>query len=86
MLRSTHIIRDIGQSVDQLQQAVIFSYYENCPAKASRSQRMAPWSNKELNGLRTKPRKLFNTAKRTGQWDAYKETLTCYNKEIRKAK
>jgi hypothetical protein len=24
--------------------------------------------------------------KRTGQWDTYKETLTCYNKEIRKDK
>jgi hypothetical protein len=24
--------------------------------------------------------------KRTGQWDTYRETLTCYNKEIRKAK
>jgi hypothetical protein len=49
---------------------------------------MAPWLNKKLNGLRAKPRKLFNTAKRTGQWDAYKGTLTYYeyNKEIRKAK
>jgi hypothetical protein len=39
-----------------------------------------------LSGLRAKTRKLFNVAKRTGQWDTYKETLTCYNKEIRKAK
>jgi hypothetical protein len=39
-----------------------------------------------LSGLREKTRKLFNTAKRTGQWDTYKETLACYNKEIRKAK
>jgi hypothetical protein len=31
-------------------------------------------------------RKLFNTVKRTVQWDTYKETLICYNKEIRKAK
>jgi hypothetical protein len=45
-----------------------------------------PWWNKRLSGLRAKTRKLFNTAKRTGQWDTYKETLTCYNKEIRKAK
>jgi hypothetical protein len=36
--------------------------------------------------LRGKTRKLFNIAKRTGQWDTYKETLTSYNKEIRKAK
>jgi hypothetical protein len=47
---------------------------------------MAPWWNKKLSGLRAKARKLFNTAKRTGQWNACKETLTCYNIEIRKAK
>jgi hypothetical protein len=46
---------------------------------------MAPWWTKELSGLRAKTRKLFNIAKRTGQWDTY-ETLTCYNKEIRKDK
>jgi hypothetical protein len=39
-----------------------------------------------VSGLRAKTRKLFNTAKRTGQWDTYKETLACYKKEIRKAK
>jgi hypothetical protein len=37
-------------------------------------------------GLRANARKQFNVAKRTEQWDSYKETLTCYNKEIRKAK
>jgi hypothetical protein len=41
---------------------------------------MAPWCNKKLIGLRAKTRKLFNIAKRTGQWDTYKETLTNYNK------
>jgi hypothetical protein len=46
----------------------------------------APCWNKKRNGLRAKTRKLFNTAERTGQWDTYKEILTCYNKEIRKAK
>jgi hypothetical protein len=39
-----------------------------------------------MSGLRTKTRRLFNTAKRTEQWDAYKEALACYNKEITKAK
>jgi hypothetical protein len=47
---------------------------------------MVPWRNKKLSGLRAKTRKLFNAAKRTGQWETYKETLTCYNKEISKAK
>jgi hypothetical protein len=73
-------IKDIDQSVDQLQQAIISSYYLNCPAKTT-----TPWWNKKLSGLRAKTRKLFNTAERSWQWDTYKETLTCYNKEIRKA-
>jgi hypothetical protein len=47
---------------------------------------MVPWWNKKMSWLRAKTRKLFNIAKITGQWDTYKETLTCYNKEIRKAK
>jgi hypothetical protein len=79
-------IRDIHRSVHQLQQAIILSYHHNCPDKTTRSSRMAPWWNKKLSGLRAKTRRLFNIAKRTGQWDTYKETLTCYNKEIRKPK
>jgi hypothetical protein len=47
---------------------------------------MAPWWNKKLSGLRAKTRKLLNTAKGSRQWDTYMENLTCYNKEVRKAK
>jgi hypothetical protein len=47
---------------------------------------MVPWWNKQLSGLRIKTRRLFNEAKRTGRWDTYKEALTCYNKEISRAK
>jgi hypothetical protein len=78
--------RDIDRSVDQLQEAIILSYYQNCPTKNTHASRNAPWWNKNHCGLRVKMRKLCNTAKRTGQWDTYKEALTCYNKEIRKAK
>jgi hypothetical protein len=76
-------IKDIDRSVDQLQPAIILTYYQNCPAKTTCSPRMIPWWNKKLSGLRAKTRKLFNIVKRTGQWDTYKETLTCCNKEIR---
>jgi hypothetical protein len=44
---------------------------------------MTPWWNEKLSGLRAKTRRPFNIAKRTGQWDIYRETFTCYNKEIR---
>jgi hypothetical protein len=61
------------------------SYQNNCPAKTTRSPRNAPWWNKKL-WAGAKTRRQLNTAKRTGQWGTYKETLACYNKEIRKAK
>jgi hypothetical protein len=79
-------MKDTDQSVDQLQWAIILSYYQNCPAKTTHSPRMVPWWKKKLCGVRAKTRKPFNIAKRTGQWDAYKETLTYYNEEMRKAK
>jgi hypothetical protein len=84
--RRIRTIKDIDRSVDQLQQAIISSYYQNCPAKTTRSPGTTPWWNKKLSGPRAKTRKLFNTAKRTEQWDTYKESLTCYNKEIRNVK
>jgi hypothetical protein len=76
--RSIRTIWDTNWSVDQLQQAIILSYYQNCAAKTTRSPRTAPSWNKKRSGLRVKMRELFNIAKRTGQWDTYKETFTCY--------
>jgi hypothetical protein len=58
-----------------------FTY--NCSVRATRSSRIEPLWNKKL---RTKTRRLFNVAKRTGHWDIYKEALISYKKEIRRAK
>jgi hypothetical protein len=71
------MIRDIDLAVDQLQQAIILSVHNNCQAKTTCSPRTVPWWNKKLSGLRAKTRRLFNVARRTGQWDTYKEALTC---------
>jgi hypothetical protein len=67
--RKIRTIKDIDLSVDQLQRAIILSYYKNCPAETTRWPRMVPWWNKKLSGIRANTRKLFNIAKRTGQWD-----------------
>jgi hypothetical protein len=61
------MIRDKYLVADQLQQALITSYHNNCPAKTTRSARKAPWWNKNLSGLGAKARRIFNIAKRTGQ-------------------
>jgi hypothetical protein len=45
MLQKIRKIKDIDRSVDELQRAIIWSYYQNCPAKTIRSPRMAPWWN-----------------------------------------
>jgi hypothetical protein len=80
------MIKDTDQSIDQLQWTIILSHYHNFPAKTTHSPWTTSWWNKKLSGLRAKTWKLFNIAKRAGQWDTYKETLTSCNKEVRKAK
>jgi hypothetical protein len=47
---------------------------------------MVPWWNKELTHFKASTERLFRQANRTGDWDSYKMALTCYNKEIRRAK
>jgi hypothetical protein len=62
--RKISTIKDIDRSVDKLQRTIILSYYQNCPAKTTRSPRMAPWWYKELSEMRDKTRNLFNIAKK----------------------
>jgi hypothetical protein len=58
-------IKDVDRSVDQLQRAIISSYYHSCPAKTTRSPTTTPWWNKKPSGLRAKTRRLFNIVKIT---------------------
>ena len=79
-------IADLDLAVDQLQQSIIQSYYQNCKATKADSPRLVPWWSKELSFLRSKCRKLFNRAKKSGDWLSYKTALTSYNKAVRDAK
>jgi hypothetical protein len=79
------MIRETELAVDQVQQAIILSYQNNCPAKTIHSPRTVLWWNKMPSGLGIKTRRLLNISKRIGHWDTYQEPLTCYNKGIRKA-
>jgi hypothetical protein len=40
--RKIRTMRDTDLSVDKLQQAIVVSYYQNCPAKTTRSPRRVP--------------------------------------------
>ena len=79
-------IVDIDLSADQLQDAIITAYEENCPLKTTKTKKEVPWWNRHLGNLRQETRKLFNKAKITGNWDGYARALTDYNKALRKAK
>ncbi|XP_018569392.1 uncharacterized protein LOC108909507 [Anoplophora glabripennis] len=82
-LRNTY---DLERAVEELQNAVTRSYEYSCPIKVRSDKHTVPWWCKELTQLRRQTRKLFNRAKRTREWEAYRATLTEYNKQIRKAK
>jgi hypothetical protein len=51
-----------------------------------RNKRNTSWWNQGLAVKRRKVRKLFNAAKKSGDWTDYKRTLTDNNKALRQAK
>jgi hypothetical protein len=79
-------VQDVGLAVDMLLQAILLSYHQSWPTRVALLPRTVPWWNKELSRFKASIRRLFNEVKRTGDWESYKMALTCYNKEIRKAK
>jgi hypothetical protein len=51
-----------------------------------RNNRNMSWWNQELVERRRKVGRLFNAAKKSGNWTDYKRTLTDYNKALRQPK
>jgi hypothetical protein len=82
--RVIDLVQDVELAIDTLQQAILSSYHQNCPARVALSPRRAPWWNKLLSYLKASTRQFFNQAKSTGDRESYKMALTCYNKEIKK--
>ena len=79
-------IYSIEIAVDTLTSAIINAYEESCPIRILQSNRKVSWWSSTLTKLRKRSRQLFNRAKRTNQWDEYKNALTKYKCELRKAK
>ncbi|XP_055839079.1 uncharacterized protein LOC129907060 [Episyrphus balteatus] len=84
--RTTKSHLELDHMVNEFSGAINEAFELSCPIKPIKSQRDAPWWSKNLSKQRSKVRKLFNEAKRTGEWEGYTAELTIYNKEIRKAK
>jgi len=77
---------DLETNAKQFQEAIVFAYNENCPFTMRRNNRNISWWNQDLAERRRKVRRLFNVAKKSGNWTDYKRTLTDYNKALRQAK
>lgn len=71
---------------DFVSTAIIKAYEHSCPLRERREDRRVPWWNRELSSLRTEVRRLFNRAKRTGEWEDYKSLRLKYGYALRKAK
>ena len=70
----------------QFQDATVFAYDENCPLTMRKNNRKISWWNQDLAERRKKVYRLFNVAKKSGNWTNYKRNLTDYNKVLRHAK
>jgi hypothetical protein len=77
---------DLEIAANQLQNAIAFAYNENSPLTMKRNNRNTSWWNQDLVVKKRKVRRLFNVARKSGNWTAYKRTLTDYNKALRQAK
>jgi hypothetical protein len=77
---------DLKTTTRQFQDVIVFAYNENCPLTIRRNNRNIPWWNQDLVEKRRKVHRLFNAAKKSGNWTDYKRSLTDYNKALRQAK
>nr|XP_015922911.2 uncharacterized protein LOC107451358 [Parasteatoda tepidariorum] len=76
-------VNDVEWTVDQVQQIILDSHHISCQVTSTSSPRRVPWWSSELSKLRKKCRKFFNRAKKSGEWQSYRNALTAYNKAIR---
>jgi ribonuclease HI len=79
-------VRELEAAADQLQQAVVLSYHQNCSESSARPQSSCPWWNRELDRQRKNIRRLFNRAKKTGDWEQYRAQRNIYNRAVRETK
>jgi ferredoxin-like protein FixX len=80
-----HSVQDVELVVDMLQQAILLSCYQDCPARVAVSQRTDSWWNKEFRCLEASTKRVFNQGNMIGDWESYKMAPTFYKKDIRKA-
>jgi hypothetical protein len=59
---------DLETAAEQFQEAISSAYTENCPLSVRRNYRNIPWWSQDHAESRKKVRRLFNAAKKSGNW------------------
>ena len=77
---------ELENAAKQFQDALALAYNENCPITVRKNNRNISWLNRDLAKRRKKGRRLFNLAKKSGNWAEYKRSLTDYYKALRQVK
>jgi len=77
---------DIELAANQLQDAITSSFNENCPLTVRENNKNTYWWNHDITAKRREVRRLFNVAKKSGNWTDYKTILTYCNKALRQSK
>ena len=76
---------DLETAAKQFQDSIVSAYNENCPLTVRRNNRKISWWNQDPAERRKKVHRLFNAAKKSGNWTDYKRTVSDYNKALRQA-
>ena len=80
---------ELESNVDEFSAACISALNLSCPLKSHCRRSRPPWWSSTIQQLRSKSRKSFNKAKKSGlptDWDAYKADLRAFKSEVRKSK
>jgi len=62
---------DLEIAAKQFRGVVAFAYNGNCPLTVRKNHRNISWWNQDLAERRKKVRRLFNVAKKSGNWIDY---------------
>jgi hypothetical protein len=73
MMDKINNFADLETAAEQFQEAINYAYTENCPLSLRKHYRNIPWWSQDLAERRRKVRRLFNAAKKSGNWTDYKE-------------
>ena len=77
---------DIDRAVNMLTSALNIATKRSCRIRDRKCRNRPPWWDPDIAETRRNCRRLFNEAKRTGNWTSYKSSLNRFKNQVRNAK